>query len=56
MKQFVCPECFSLFVVQIKNKYPYQYQGKFFDKCSCMKKYKARANKMKLLRLCNEEK
>lgn len=55
-KVFLCPECFEVFRVEKKTTYINKYNGKFFDKRSCMIKYINRQKKIKRLGLFNEEK
>ena len=56
MQVFLCPECFEIFKVENKKSYLNKYNGKFFDKYSCMVKYRNRLKKIKRLGLSNEEK
>lgn len=55
-KTYLCPECFEIFYIQNKNGYLNKYNGKYFDKYSCLCKYKKRMKKMKLLGIGYEKK
>jgi hypothetical protein len=56
MKIFLCPECYEVFSIQNKSEYENKYDGKYFDKYSCMVRYKKRKKKIKVLGLENEKK